>query len=268
MLKLVDACLAQVIMQVGSKKGSISMARRIGENKLYTMVSDQLRRQIRSGTRCPGDRLPAMDQLAIEFNVSLVTIRTAIEILENEGLLIRRQGRGTFVARTTQAREWLRISTTWDELISGYTDTLSKNENEVLIETPGCQLPSEAEGEASNKSAPSYVFMRRRHRMEGLIYAYTDLYLDEDLYRMAPEAFKVDMVLRVLSTTPGITIGAAIQRITFGMADANTAELLDLTTGAPVGELLRRVEDNEGKLIYRGMVFYRGDLVRVETKLN
>ncbi|UYV35705.1 GntR family transcriptional regulator [Rhodobacteraceae bacterium D3-12] len=249
-------------------KDKTVMARRTGENKLYTVVSDQLRRQIRSGTRCPGDRLPAMDQLAVEFDVSIVTIRTAIEILENEGLLMRRQGRGTFVARTAQAREWLKISTSWDDLISGYADTQTKNENEVLIETPGRSLPLDVGDVKSENCAPSYIFMRRRHRMEGLVYAYTDLYLDEEIYRLAPESFKMDMVLRVLGTTPGVEIGSATQSISIGTADAETADLLNLTVGAPVGELLRLVEDPDGQIMYRGMVFYRGDLVRVSTRLK
>ena len=76
------------------------------------------------------------------------------------------------------------------------------------------------------------------------------------------------MALRVLSKTPGVMIGAASQRVTIGVADTESANLLDLAVGAPVGELLRRVEDPAGKVIYRGVVVYRGDLVRIETKLK
>jgi GntR family transcriptional regulator len=251
----------------GRKNGSF-MTRRLGEGKLYTMVSDHLRRQIRAGARRPGDSLPAMDKLAKEFGVSVITVRTAIEILEEEGLLIRRQGRGTFVTRTAQVREWLGMSTTWDDLISGYSETTAKSENEVLVEERDRQLPVDAVDDLTETAAPSYVFMRRRHRMEGVIYACTDLYLDERLFDRTPDAFRQDMVLQVLNDLLGAEIGTATQRITINTADAATADLLDLTIGAPVGELLRRVSDRGGMLIYRAVVRYRGDLVRIETKLR
>lgn len=243
-------------------------SRRSSEVKLYSIVSDGLRRQIRAGQAKPGDRLPSMEKLAEEFGVSLITVRKAVEVLEAEDLLTREQGRGTFVAHTANAREWLRISTTWDDLLSVYAQNRGRMENRVLIRHEGVALSPA--GCVPDLAAPGgdYIFLRRVHRVDGLVYAFTDLYLDQEVYRLAPEAFEKDMVLRVLGTTPGVNVGAAFQRITISGASAEAADLLDVVTGAPVGELLRTVEEPSGRIIYRGRVTYRGDLVLVETRLK
>ena len=256
-------------MTVQNLQGSSSHPTgRAGDVKLYAIVSDGLRRQIRSGARKPGDRLPSMDRLAAEFGVSLITVRKAVELLENEGLLERQQGRGTFVARTANAREWLRLSTTWSDLMHGYEKTLSMLENEVVLLKEDEPVPLQHdEGQEPPRLAASYVFMRRLHRVDGVRYAYTDLHLDESVFRMAPEAFTVDMVLRVLSRLDGLAVGAAFQTLTIGAADQTTADLLGVPVGSPVGELLRTVLSANGTLVYRGEVIYRGDLVRVDTRL-
>jgi len=238
---------------------------RLGDVKLYGLVCDGLRRQIRSGALKPGDRLPSLDQLAADFGVSLITVRKAVEILEGERLLERQQGRGTFVAKTGDAREWLRLSTTWSDLMQGYADTRDQMENEVLNLRE--DLHPTFVGRTADELAESYVFMRRRHLVEGLAYAYTDLYLDQELYYQAPEAFKTDMVLRVLGGLEGLEIAAATQSVTIGSAQPETAGILNLIVGAPVGELLREVTSVDGRLVYHGEVVYRGDLVRIDTRL-
>jgi GntR family transcriptional regulator len=62
---------------------------------LYVQVADELRSRINSG-RYPG-RLPSSHDLADELSVSHLTVRRALEQLISEGLLVARQGRGTFI---------------------------------------------------------------------------------------------------------------------------------------------------------------------------
>jgi DNA-binding GntR family transcriptional regulator len=53
----------------------------------WRQVADDLRAQISSGTPGPGERLPAETELAEQYGVGRGTIRTALDILEGEGLL-------------------------------------------------------------------------------------------------------------------------------------------------------------------------------------
>ncbi len=69
---------------------------------LYYRAELDLRTAIASGLFKPGDRLPAEWDLAKRYRVSRVTIRTALQRLEEDGLLLRARGRGTFVRRDVQ----------------------------------------------------------------------------------------------------------------------------------------------------------------------
>ncbi len=68
----------------------------------YRQVVDQLSELIRSGQLAPGSLLPSVRDLAAQLLVSLITIRNAYAELEHAGLIVRRQGFGTYVADDVQ----------------------------------------------------------------------------------------------------------------------------------------------------------------------
>src|SRR6516225_6820415 len=63
----------------------------------YQAIADGLRDQIDSGVLQPGERLPSEPDLVREFDASRNTVRLAIALLTNQGLVVTRQGLGTFV---------------------------------------------------------------------------------------------------------------------------------------------------------------------------
>jgi GntR family transcriptional regulator len=65
---------------------------------LYVQAIDALRSQLQSGEYAVGDRLPSEPELAQELGISRPTLREALQILEEEGAIVRRHGVGTFVA--------------------------------------------------------------------------------------------------------------------------------------------------------------------------
>ncbi|MFB9950732.1 GntR family transcriptional regulator [Rhizobium puerariae] len=64
---------------------------------LYKQIADHLRHNIAQGSYEPTGRLPSEAQIMEQFAVSRVTVRLALDDLENEGLIERRKGKGTFV---------------------------------------------------------------------------------------------------------------------------------------------------------------------------
>jgi GntR family transcriptional regulator len=65
----------------------------------YRQIVDQVGELIRSGRLSPDDQLPSVRELAARLLVSLITTRRAYADLEAQGLIVRRQGQGTFVAK-------------------------------------------------------------------------------------------------------------------------------------------------------------------------
>jgi len=69
--------------------------RRLSSRRTAEIVADELRQQIINGKLADGDLLPGQKQLVEHFNVSLVSVREALRILETEGLVsVRRGNRG------------------------------------------------------------------------------------------------------------------------------------------------------------------------------
>jgi GntR family transcriptional regulator len=62
----------------------------------YRQIADHLRGLVAAGQ--PGDRLPSDAELCARFGVSRMTARQAVDVLQAEDLVVRRQGQGTFVA--------------------------------------------------------------------------------------------------------------------------------------------------------------------------
>jgi len=65
----------------------------------YRQLVDGVSDLIRGGQLSPGGRLPSVRELATQLEVSLITIRRAYADLEAAGLIVRRQGQGTFVSQ-------------------------------------------------------------------------------------------------------------------------------------------------------------------------
>ena len=65
---------------------------------LYQQIVDGLKKEISEGRLKSGAPLPSFRQLAEDMMVSVITVKRAYEELEKEGIILRRQGLGTFVA--------------------------------------------------------------------------------------------------------------------------------------------------------------------------
>ncbi|MCM2678800.1 pyruvate dehydrogenase complex transcriptional repressor PdhR [Echinimonas agarilytica] len=73
----------------------------VKQPRLADAIVDELERMLIEGVFVPGEKLPSERELAAQFNVSRPSLREAIQKLEAKGLLIRKQGGGTFVSESS-----------------------------------------------------------------------------------------------------------------------------------------------------------------------
>lgn len=71
---------------------------------LAVRISDDIRARVESGAYPAGMQLPTLDELAAEYGCSLAAVRAALALLRQQGLVMTRQGRGSFVRDVTQER--------------------------------------------------------------------------------------------------------------------------------------------------------------------
>jgi GntR family transcriptional regulator len=235
---------------------------KIAPGILYQHVATLIRKRIHDGEYVPGERLPSIEGLAQTFRVAFITVRQALALLEEEGLIERHQGRGTFVARSIQEKRWLKLESSWDDLIRMWGR--SKPRPIKVFDTVGNPILQVEDG----KPAPAYRYMRRVHLAEQVPYAVIDLYVDRRLYALCPERFDSQMVIVVLDSLADVKIKSMRQCLTVATADLETAALLEVPVNAPVGVVRRVIRDQNDVVIYLGEASYRGDLVKLESELK
>jgi len=104
-----------IILQIGKSLMNLVQAKTVANQ-----VDELLLERIRDGSYLPGSRMPSESELSEELGVSRATVRTALAKLAANGLILRKQGDGTYVnARAGDASA--RFGNLWDlvELIEG-----------------------------------------------------------------------------------------------------------------------------------------------------
>ena len=76
---------------------------------LYRQIKDLIMQGLASGEWRPGESIPSEAELAIRFNVSQGTVRKAIDEMAAENLVVRKQGKGTYVASHNDPRAFFRF---------------------------------------------------------------------------------------------------------------------------------------------------------------
>jgi GntR family transcriptional regulator len=229
---------------------------------LYRHVATLIKRQIESGEFVPGERLASIESIAQDLDVAIVTVRQALSLLESDGLIERRQGRGTFVSRTVKEKRWLKLESSWDDLVQMWGRSTPRPLK--VFDRIGTPILSPDEGQA----APSYRYMRRVHLFENIPYTVVDIYLDRRLYALCPERFDRELAIVVLDSRPEVTIKSMRQELTIGTADIETASLLSIPVNSPVGIVRRVIRDQIDVAIYVGTAVYRADLVKFEREIR
>ncbi|MBF5007733.1 GntR family transcriptional regulator [Diaphorobacter caeni] len=229
----------------------------------YLQLATLFRSRITSGQWAVDERIPNVDDLALEFNVARGTIREALDVIAEEGLIERFRAKGSFVRKSPAVNVVHHLETDWNSLIGTHKDAKVT----VLDHVHGANLPHYALSEGTPVN--EYEMMRRLHKRDGIPYLLGRFYLDRELYQLAtPKQFRTEPVLAILHNVANERIAHARQTLTIASADLEMAELLDIPLNAPVAKVFRVAVDHAGNLIYVSEGFYRGDMVKLEIKLR
>ena len=90
----------------------------------YRAVAEDLKAQIIRGVYKPGERFPRQHDLAAEHNVAFATLKKALDILEKDGFVVRRIGRGTYAALPESSRPTALVIDNDEAILDMFTDVL------------------------------------------------------------------------------------------------------------------------------------------------
>jgi GntR family transcriptional regulator len=228
---------------------------------LYIQVASVMRQRIDSQQWLPGQKISTLVELEREFQVARVTVRQAVDILCEEGLLQCHQGRGTFVSEKPPDRHWLKLATEWDVMIAQIRDNVPRR---IRVDNPPA-FPELREGEG--EPAEEYRFLRSVQFKENAPYGIVNVHIASAIFEQEPEAFLEHPALSVLAGLEGVDIHDAHQTIVVGAADPQTADYLKIALGAPTAECRCVVKDARGVAIYVADITYRSDVIKLHIDL-
>ena len=203
---------------------------------LYLQLAAEFRRCLDSGAWPMGERIPTLEALMQTYQVSRMTLRNALGVLESEGLISRSRGKGSFAMKRSTTAHSLSLPTTWEETVA-LSDVLGTHRY-VELEGAVKQLPPLPMA-CNATPAASYQYLCRLHSSEGIPYCYSEVYLDEKLFRKHRKAFLAQAAASVIARIPGLEITESRQRLTIINAGFQSANALHLQTGESVAEVTR-----------------------------
>jgi GntR family transcriptional regulator len=227
---------------------------------MYVEVAHILRNRAQTGQYLAGQQLPSINAMAEEFGVAVTTVRQALSVLENEGLILRRHGVGTFIREDALAPSKLSLPLDFDW--KGVERLWQSSSAKILAarDHGDCVCCSGDPGAVGR----DYFFMQRVHSSESMPYSIADIYIEHSVFSQAPKRFKKEIALHVLGELMKGNDLDARETITISTADVDTARHLQIPLGAPVVMMKRIVRDTDGRIVYVGIPIYRGDIVRLD----
>lgn len=250
-------------MSTSGKPSQAATAIRKSAVARYLQLAALFRRRIETGEWGVDSRIPTVEELAKECGVANMTIRQALSLLEQEGLIERFRAKGTFVRKSNRRDLWCEVQTDWNGLL------MARDNAEIeLLSSQNTTKPTDFPAGIS-ELADSYMHLRRRHSREGEAFLLADVFIDERLSaNIDPADFTSKTSMRLIADVPGLKIVDARQILTIGSADPEVSQLLGVSMGDPVAYVQRIAVAEDGTMALVANGIYRGDTVRVEIKLT
>lgn len=230
---------------------------------LYTEVKESVRKLIERDGLKPGDRLPTEQELMRRFRVSRLTVIRAVRDLEMEGLIVRQQGRGTFVARSKVLVDLHRLkSFTEDMQVRDLRPGGRILEFSIVTSPPDITHALRLES-----PAPVLHILRLRFADDEPI-GLNESYLARELTVPRNALERMGSLYALLWELHRVRLEEADETIEAVVAGVREAKLL----GVPQGSALLRVErisyDQRQRPVELARMVYRGDRYQYFTRLR
>jgi GntR family transcriptional regulator len=199
---------------------------------LYQQIKALITRGLQEGEWKPGEAIPSEIELAQRFRVSQGTVRKAIDELAAENLLVRRQGKGTFVATHSEERvqyRFLRLQPDEGE------DTLPMERR--FLDCRRLRAPADVARSLELKSGDAAVQIRRLLLQRGRPVVLDDIWLPGQSFRGLTAERLSDWrgpLYGLFETEFGVRMIRADEKIRAVAADDATSVLLKVPAGSPL----------------------------------
>lgn len=232
---------------------------------LYHQIQHLLRHRIHSGLYPPGTQIPSEHELSRELAVSRVTLREALRELVREHLLIKVQGKGTFVASNPPKR----LSPV---RYTGFLEELQERVRKLKVtEVDVTRTPATAELREAlqlDAAATEVTLIKRLRHIDDEPFSYTRNYLPIEIGDRIPvdDLYSLPL-LKILQEDLQIPIVMARETIEAAPADPDTARRLGIPALYPVLHMTRVMYTTNERPFELVDIYYRADKYHYSVKM-
>ena len=219
----------------------------------------------------PGEAVPSERRLCAELEVSRPTLRSVVDELVRDGLLVRRQGQGMFVAEPkiaqalTQQARGVAATGIGTHAVAGVTGNWTSRTVDFTRISAGARVGRRL------RLAPSAPVLRatRLRLVDGEPISVETLHLPEALVPgLTAQDLADHSFYALLESRYGIGVHDALQTIEPTVTDEEEAALLGVPQHFPALLFERVTEDEQGRVVEFSHSVYRGDRYRIVSRLS
>jgi GntR family transcriptional regulator len=237
----------------------------------YFHIESLIRQKILTGQLQPGERLPPEKDLAAQFGVSQITIRTALANLEAEDLIIRMRGKGTFVTRNVPLSKQV--------IVTGDVQSFVDDSRKYRVRPLGIdrrkvnetRIPREVEEFFDLRGDDGLSVVRRIRMLERTPVQFLENFLSpETAKHVTLKALSEKPLQMILKEKIGLEIGRSETYLESVPADPDVAEALHSTVFAPLFLLRSYLWFSSGEPFEIVSIFMRPDFFKykIDTSRN
>jgi GntR family transcriptional regulator len=198
---------------------------------LYQQIKSLIVQSLQSGEWKPGELIPSEVELAFRFKVSQGTVRKAIDELSAENLVVRRQGKGTFVATHHEARVQFRFLRLMPD-----SGEAQQPENHI-VEVKRMRGSAEVTRVLDIKAGDSVIYIKRVQFFEGIPTILEEIWLPGAIFKGLTAERLVEYkgpMYGLFEAEFGTQMIRASEKLRAVAADALAAEMLKVEIGLPL----------------------------------
>jgi GntR family transcriptional regulator len=231
---------------------------------LYYQLERTLRKRILTGKITPNERFPTEIELEKEFGVSRITVRQALMLLENEGLIVRQQGRGTFVIENP--------SKNLPYELYGYVDDLfylGQQTQLCLYSKKLVKADSQLAKEMGIEEGKEVFLIEGIRYLPGKYPTFFQAHLLKDIgTKISLKKLNSPFLISEVEKVSLQRVKKAHQTISAAIADKKLAIIMKVKIGHPLLVVKRIYYSKDGKVLERAVTYFPGDIYQSEAKLE
>ena len=226
---------------------------------LYYQLKEILRNKIENQEFREGDMIPSESEIQQRYGVSRATVRKAIQLLVNEGIMEKKRGKGTFV-KLSKIEEKLPVLKSFTEEMAG------RDASKKIISAAYIKAPAVIRARLKLAQGESVFSLKRLMLVDGKPLGVLHSYIPAK-YRLSLEEDYTKSLYRILEKK-GIKLRNAEQTIEVSMSTQEEARLMGLKASVPTLVIKRLAYSVNGEIVEYVKGVYHGGRYRYNCSLT